>query len=44
MAFTSSGYHLQALAHKVYVEASYERDWLAIFIAWAVISYFDERK
>lgn len=37
-----SSYQVEALAHKVYVEAAYEREWIAMFIAWAVIMYFEK--
>lgn len=35
-------YRIEALANKVYVEAAFEREWVALFIAWAVISYFEK--
>ncbi len=38
-----ASYQIEALAHKVYVEAAHECDWLALFIAWAVIMHFNER-
>jgi hypothetical protein len=38
-----ASYQIEALAHKVYVEAAHERDYIAQFIAWAVIMYFAER-
>jgi hypothetical protein len=35
-------YRIEALAHKVYVDAAHEREWVAYFIAWAVIMYFEK--
>jgi hypothetical protein len=33
---------IEVLAHKVYIDAAYENDWLAMLIAWAVIMHFNE--
>ena len=38
----SASYQIEALAHKVYVEAVHEQDWLAMYIAWAVIMFFEK--
>lgn len=35
-------YRIEALAHKVYVEAAYEHEWIAMFIAWAIIMYYEK--
>ncbi len=37
-----ASYQIEALAHKVYVEAAYEREYIAMLIAWAVIMYFEK--
>lgn len=37
-----NSYHIEATAHKVYVNAAYEHEYVAMFIAWAVIMYFEK--
>jgi hypothetical protein len=29
---------IEALAHKLYLHASYDGDWLTVFICWAIIT------
>lgn len=35
--FQSSNADLLALAHKLYVHASFDKDWLTVFICWTII-------
>lgn len=35
--FQASNAELLALAHKLYVHASFDKDWLTVFICWTII-------